>query len=134
MADWNTRLELSIGTEVVTPIDSFTPTFTTNVTPIHSIEADNVGAIQHPQTATFTMTVKAIGAVVAVLTRHALAGTRFNLTLAERQGTDWTFSQILFRECIITSAMPSAVTPDGPPTATFSGIILGFKAPSDFVE
>jgi hypothetical protein len=134
MGDWNTRLELSIGTDVVTPIESFTPTFTTGVTPIHSIEADNVGAIYHPQTATFTMTVQAIGPITAVLTRHALEGTKFNLTLAERRGTEWTFSQILFRDCVITSAMPSSVVIDGPPKATFAGIILGFRAPSDFVE
>jgi len=134
MPDWNTRLELSIGTEVVTPVESFTPTFTTTVTPIHSIEADNVGVVRQPQTATFVMTVKAITSVVAVLTRHALEGTRFNLTLAERNGTDWTFSQILFRDCIITSAVPSAVVPNTEPKATFNGIILGFRAASDFVE
>lgn len=134
MADWKTRLELSIGTDVVTPIESFTPTFTTGVTPIHSIEADNVGAIYHPQTATFTMTVEAIGSITALLMRHALDGTKFNLTLAERKGTEWSFSQILFRDCILTSAVPSAVVIDGPPKATFQGIILGFRAVSDFVE
>ena len=64
MADplnWKTRLEVTVDGKVVSAIDSFTPTFTTQTTPIHSIEADNIGAIFHPQTATFTLTLKAIG-------------------------------------------------------------------------
>src|SRR5947199_134207 len=52
MADplnWKTRLEVTVDGKVVSAIDSFTPTFTTQTTPIHSIEADNIGAIFHPQ-------------------------------------------------------------------------------------
>jgi hypothetical protein len=130
--DWNSRLVVSIndGTPV-TPIESFTPTYTTPVTPIHSIEADNVGALFHPQTATFTMTVKAIGASVATLTKAAITGTKFKIQLAEQKGTDWTFKKLLFRDCIITSANPSNAVMDGVPIATFSGIVLGFVADTD---
>jgi hypothetical protein len=131
MADWNTRLEVSVNGTTVTPIESFTPTYTTPITPIHSIEADNVGALFHPQTATFTMTVKAIGASVATLAKMAIAGTKFNVQLAEAKGTDWSFKKLLFRDCYVTSANPSNAVMDGVPIATFSGIVLGFTAASD---
>ena len=77
MADplnWKTRLEVTADGKVVSAIDSFTPTFNTQTTPIHSIEADNIGAIFHPQTATFTMTLKAIGPAVAELTKFSIDG------------------------------------------------------------
>ena len=134
MADprnWKTRLEVSLGSTPLCPIESFTPTFTTQVTPIHSIEADNVGAMSHPQTATFTMTLKAIGPNVAELTRIALEGEKFSISVAESTGTDWTFKKMLFRDCLITSSNPSNVVIDGAPTATFSGIILGFTGKDD---
>lgn len=134
MADplnWQTRLEVTVDGKVLSPIKSFTPTFTTQATVIHSIEADNVGAVIQPQTATFTMTLDAIGPNVAQLTSLALKGTKFNISLAEKKGTDWTFNKLLFRDCLITSAAPSNVVIDGAPTATFSGIILGFTADSD---
>src|SRR5262250_50269 len=122
MPDWKTRLAVTVQSKdgnvsptIVTPIESFTPTYTTPVTPIHSIEADNIGALYHPQTATFTMTVKAIGASVAALTKLAIAGTKFNITLTERKGTDWTFNTLLFRDCIITTVNPSNVVMDGVP-------------------
>lgn len=129
--NWKTRLEVSFGGTVISPIDSFTPTFTTQITPIHSIEADNVGSMSHPQTATFTMALKAIGPNVAQLTRFAIAGTKFNIQIAEKQGTDWTFKKMLFRDCLITSANPSNVVIDGAPAANFNGIILGFTADDD---
>lgn len=134
MADplnWKTRLEITANGKVVTAIDSFTPTFTTQTTPIHSIEADNIGAIFHPQTATFTVTLKAIGPNVAELTKLALAGTKFDISVAEKKGTDWTFKKMLFRDCLISSANPSNVVIDGAPAATFNGIILGFTADTD---
>lgn len=131
MPNWQTRLEISAGGTVLSPIDSFTPTLNTPTTVIHSIEADNVGAIFQPQTATFTMTLKAIGPNVAELTQMALAGEKFNIQVAEKTGTDWTFKKMLFRECLITSANPSNVVIDGVPMATFNGIILGFNADSD---
>jgi hypothetical protein len=130
--DWNSRLVVTINDGVpVTPIESFTPTYTTPVTQIHSIEADNVGALFHPQTATFTMTVKAIGTSVSTLTKAAIAGTKFKIQLAEQKGTDWTFKKLLFRDCIMTSANPSNAVMDGVPIATFSGIVLGFVADTD---
>jgi len=129
--DWKTRLEVTVDGKPVSPIDSFTPTFTTPKTVIHSIEADNIGAVFQPQTATFTMTLKAIGPNVAELTQMALEGKKFNISVAEKKGTDWTFSKMLFRDCLITSANPSNVVIDGVPTATFNGMILGFAADSD---
>jgi hypothetical protein len=131
MPDWNSRLEVSVNGTTVTPIESFTPTYTTPVTPIHSVEADNVGAMYHPQTATFTMTVKAIGASVATLTGFTIKGTKFNVQVAEKKGTDWSFKKLLFRDCIITAANPSNAVIDGVPIATFNGIVIGFTADSD---
>ena len=136
MPDWNTRLELTVSNddgldEVITPIDSFTPTFATPTQVIHSIEADNVGVVYQPQTATFQMQVKAIGTVVAELTSMALGGTKFQIQVAEKEGTDWTFKKMLFRDCVITQSNPSNVTIDGAPVATFNGSILGFTADTD---
>jgi len=131
MPDWNTRLEVSLNGATVSPIDSFVPTFATPRTPIHSIESDNVGAVFQPKTATFTMSMKAIGPNVAQLTSLALSNTKFNIQVAEKVGTDWSFKKLLFRDCLITSANPSNVAPDGAPVATFNGIILGFGADSD---
>lgn len=133
MPDWNSRLQVAVNGVPVTPIETFTPTYTTPITPIHSIEADNVGVISHPQTATFTMTVKAIGANVATLSKLAIAGTKFNILLAPAKGTDWSFAQLLFRDCYITTANPSNTVIDGVPTATFNGIVLGFTADTDMV-
>jgi hypothetical protein len=131
MADWNTRLEISVGNTVISPIDSFTPTFATPHAVIHSIEADNVGVLHQPRTATFQMQVKAIGTAVAELTKLALGGTKFNVQVAEKKGTDWSFKKLLFRDCLITSANPSNVVIDGAPNATFGGVILGFGAETD---
>ena len=129
--NWQTRLEVSVSGKPISAIDSFTPTFTTQMTPIHSIEADNIGAISHPQTATFTMALKAIGPAVADLTKLALEGKRFDIQVAEKKGEDWTFKKMLFRDCLITSANPSNVVIDGAPAANFNGIILGFTADTD---
>lgn len=131
--NWKTRLEISVDGKPISPIDSFTPTFTTPTTVIHSIEADNIGAVFQPQTATFTMSLKAIGTAVAELTRLALDGGKFNINVSEKRGTDWAFSQMLFRDCVITSANPSNVVIDGAPMATFNGIILGFTGETDQV-
>lgn len=139
MPDWNSRLVITVGGNPVTPIKSFTPTYTTPVTPIHSIEADNVGALYHPQTATFTMTVKALAptkgspptTTAATLAKMAIRGTKFDVQLAEAKGTDWSFNKLLFRDCIITAANPSNAVMDGVPIATFSGIVLGFVTDAD---
>jgi hypothetical protein len=131
MPDWDTRLVITIDGKVLSPISTFTPTFTLQKTVIHSIESDNVGAVHQPQTATFTMTLMAMGPNVAELTKYALEGKKFNIQVAEQTGTDWTFKKLLFRDCLITSAMPSNVVIDAVPQATFNGIILGFTSDKD---
>src|SRR6185437_9010545 len=107
MPDWNTRLEVKLGSTTITPIANFTPTFNAPHTVLHSIEADNVGYVRQPFTFTFTMTVPAIGTAVADLTELAVNGTEFAIAVAEKQGTDWAFSSIKFARCIMTSANPS---------------------------
>ena len=77
------------------------------------------------------MTVKAIGTNALTLAQLTIAGTKFNIQLAEKKGTDWSFKKLLFRDCILTSANPSNTAMDGVPTATFNGIVLGFVASSD---
>jgi len=120
MPDWNTRLEVRLGDTVVAPISQFTPTFNAPHTVIHSIEADNVGYVRQPQTFTFTMTVQALGTAVADLTELAVSGQEFEITVAEKKGTDWAFKALKFRRCIITSANPSNVVIDGAPSASFN--------------
>jgi hypothetical protein len=125
MPDWNTRLEVKLGDKTISPIDNFTPTFNTPHTVIHSIQSDNVGYVRQPVTFTFTMTVRAIGTVVADLTELAVNGTEFTIVVAERQGTDWAFRSIKFTRCVITSANPSNVVIDGAPSASFNCMALG---------
>jgi hypothetical protein len=139
MPSWNTRLEVHVAGKPVSPITSFTTTFTTAITPIHSIEADNVGVIQKPQTIAFTMTVPAIGTDQATenamaIYKLAVSGTAFEVALVVKgSGTDWSFSSLLYSGCYITSANPSNVTVgttsgqlDTVPVATFSGIVTKF--------
>ncbi|MGX1886732.1 hypothetical protein [Streptomyces sp. NPDC055287] len=120
---WDTRLTVMLGTTPVTPIDSFSPTFNSPVQPLHSLEADNVAHIVQPKAFTFSMAVKAIGPVVARLTDMALHHESFNIGLQEASGTDWTFQQILFSECFITS-VATTVLIDGVPTTTFNCVCL----------
>ncbi len=128
--DWRTRLSVSyhdpnLGKDVeISPIDSFSPAFSLGVEPLHSIEQTHIGAIYSPKSITFSLTVKTIGPVAAQLTKLALEGTRFNITLSVHDGTDWAFSQILLSDCIITSTTPTAASPTGAPTATFSGFSM----------
>jgi hypothetical protein len=134
MPDWKSRLAVSYiddaQTEVlITPIDSFTPSFSLNAEVIHSIERSHVGVVYTPQTINFSMTVKAIGDVVARLTTLALEGRRFDVVLQETdEGTDWSFKKLVLSNCIITSASPSNAMPSGSPSATFSGVSLGASA------
>ena len=133
MPDWNTRLAVSYtddeGTEVeVTPIDSFTPTFAISAEVINSIEAVRIGVIYTPESLSFSMTVKAIGPVAAQLTALALQGRRFDVTLQEQTGEDWSFSTVVMTDCVITSATPTSATVSGAPAATFSGFSLGANA------
>jgi hypothetical protein len=124
MPDWNTRLEIRLGNTVLAPISDFRPVFNVPHTVIHSIEADNVGYVRQPHTFTFTMTVQAIGTAVADLTELAVKGQEFEITVAEKQGTDWAFKALKFGRCIITSANPSNVVIDGAPSASFNCMSL----------
>ena len=128
MPEWNSRLAVQYtkGTETVSisPIDSFSPSFSMNIEPLHSVEASHLGAIFSPPSMNFTMTVKAIGDVVGRLTKLALDGELFDITLLEQTGDDWTFESFVLRNCLITSATPTTATISGAPAATFSGFSL----------
>ncbi len=135
MADWDTRLAVMVGTEIITPIESFNPTFTTTFRVQHSLEKDNVGFVRQPFTFTFAMTVRAIGTPnaangVARLTKMALEGTEFQISIVRAEdspGNEWSFQQVLFKRCFITSASPSNLTLQDSPTATFNGICLQYE-------
>jgi hypothetical protein len=133
MPDWKTRLAVSYqddtGTHLISPIDSFSPSFALNTEVLHSVEKTHIGMIYSPQAMSFSMTVRAIGDSAAQLTALALAGERFDIILQEADGgTDWSFRKIVMSECVITSAAPSAATVTGAPSATFSGISLAASA------
>lgn len=135
MADWNTRLAVMVGTELITPVESFNPTFTTTFRVQHSLERDNVGYVRQPFTFTFTMTVRAVGTPnaansVAKLTQMALEGTEFQISLVRADGSvgnEWAFQKGMFKRCFITSAAPSNLTMQDSPTATFNGICLQYE-------
>ena len=122
--NWNTKLAVAVNGTVVSPIESFTPTFSTGHRVQHSLEVDNVGIVTQAQTFTFSLTVRAVGGAVAGLTTIALGGTEFQIVVTEQTGSDWTFKQIAFNHCYFTSAAPSNVTLDDSPTANFSGVCL----------
>ena len=122
--NWNTKLAVMVNNTLVSPIESFSPTLNVAHRVQHSLEADNVGIVTQAQTFTFTMTVRAVGASVALLTQLAVNGTQFAIVLTELVGGDWTFKTMAFNSCYFTSVSPSNVTMDDSPTATFSGVCL----------
>lgn len=122
--NWNTKLAVAIQGVIISPIESFTPTFNTGHRVQHSLEADNVGIVTQAQTFTFSITVRAVGTAVAALTQLAMNGTEFQIVVTEQTGKDWTFNQIAFNHCYFTSAAPSNLTLDDSPTANFSGVCL----------
>jgi hypothetical protein len=127
--NWTTRLAVKYtdekGDHEISPIQSFTPTFATSAEPLHSIERTHVGVVATPHSLTFSMTVNAIGSAAAELTALALNGTEFDITLQESgDGNEWSFSTIVMRRCVITSAGPTAATISGAPQATFSGFSM----------
>jgi hypothetical protein len=124
MPDWNTKLIVKLGTLPVTPIVSFTPTFTTAQTPLHSIEADNVGTVQGATTYTFVLTLAANSPAVATLTGNAITRQPFTIVVSEDSGTDWAFTSLTFEGCQVTSASPSNITVDGVPQAIFTCMAL----------
>lgn len=134
MADWkNTRLAVSYtdedGSNVdVSPIDAYSPTFSLGAEVLHSLERTHLGVVFAPQSISFSLTVKAIGDAAAKLTILAMKGKRFNITLQEEQGTDWSFKSLVLSDCIITSASPTPASLSGAPAATFSGFSLSANA------
>ncbi len=132
MPDWDTRLAVSYndgtGDVEISPIDSFSPTFSLNAEVLHSVEQTHIGVVYTPQAISFSMTVRAIGDVAARLTTLALNGTQFDVVLKEKDGDDWAFKSVVLRDCVITSAAPGAATISGAPSATFSGFSLGAKS------
>jgi len=128
--NWNTRLAVSVGGAPISPIESFSPTLNVGHRVQHSLEGDNVGIVTQAQTFTFSMTVRAVGASVALLTQLAVQGTEFQIVVTEHTGSDWTFKQIAFNHCYFTSIAPSNVTLDDSPTATFSGVCLDVEPSS----
>lgn len=135
MTDWNTRLAVTVGTQLITPIESFNPTLTTTFRVQHSLEKDNVGFVRQPFTFTFTMGVRAVGEPnmpngVAQLTRLALDGTEFQISVGRADGSpgdQWSFTEVMFTRCFITSATPSSMTLQDSPIATFNGICLQYE-------
>ncbi len=134
MPDWKTRLAVSYtdedgNTVNVTPIDSFSPSFSLNAEVLHSLEQTHIGVVYSPQAISFSMTVKAIGDAAAKLTALALQGKRFDILLQESDGgDDWAFKTVVMKECIITSATPTSASISGAPSATFSGFSLAASA------
>lgn len=131
--EWKTRLAVSYTadgkTVQISPIDSFSPSFSLNAEALHSIEKTHIGVIYTPQAMSFSMTVKAIGDVAAQLTTLALEGKEFDIVLQESDGgNDWSFKTIVMKDCIITSAAPSNAAISGAPAATFSGFSLAASA------
>ncbi|HEX8067513.1 MAG TPA: hypothetical protein VF520_13425 [Thermoleophilaceae bacterium] len=131
MPDWNSNLSVvwldAAGTEhVISPIQSFTPTFALRYEPLHSIEHTHIGTVYSPHQFTFAMTVNALGPAVAQLTVLALQHTQFKVMMREvGAGLDWSFATVVMDRCIITSAVPStATTAASSPLATFSGFSL----------
>ena len=128
MSTWmNTRLAVIVNNDTanpISPIESFSPTFSLTTEVVHSIEATHIGYIGNPENFTFTMTVKAIGDSAARLTRLAMDGAEFEIGLFEADGStgEWDFQSIVMRNCLITSASPSNATVNGAPVATFSGV------------
>ena len=128
MPNWNTQLQVSVDGQMITPISSFIPTFDLPYTVLHSIESSNIGYTRGRPSYTFTMTVPAVGTAVAALTDLALQGKSFDVTVAEKEGNDWSFNRILLASCVITQVLPSNIgLHTEVPSATFSCTALSAK-------
>jgi hypothetical protein len=124
MPDWNTKLAVKLGTDPVTPVTSFNPTITSAQTPLHSIEADNVGSVQGTTQYTFVLTLPANSPAVAKLTTNAIRRTPFTLSVVEDSGSDWAFKSMTFEGCQVTQSGPSNIQVGGVPQATFTCMAL----------
>lgn len=133
MPNWNSRLSVKYndgsGEQLITPIDSFQPSFAMNAEVLNSIEAKHIGVVYMPEQISFSISVKALGPATAQLTKLALNGTPFQIVLEEVDEGDpeWSLSEVLLDQCIITNASPTNATISGAPVATFSGFALGGK-------
>ncbi len=133
MPNWNSRLSIKFndgsGEKLITPIDSFQPSFAMNAEALSSIEETHIGVVYMPEQISFSMSVKALGTATAQLTKLALNGTPFQVVLEEVDEGDpeWSLIEVLLDQCIITNATPTNATISGAPTATFSGFSLGGK-------
>jgi hypothetical protein len=140
MPQWKSRLAVRFnsgsGEALITPIESFQPSFAMNAEPLSSIEAINIGVIYMTEQISFTITAKAIGAATARLTKLALDGTRFQIIMTETDGGDpeWSLAEVLLDQCVITNATPSSAAISGAPTASFSGFALGGRVKATGVE
>src|SRR4051812_11287774 len=101
MVTWtNSRLAVVVDGDTknpLTPIDTFSPTFSLNTEIVHSIEATHIGLIANPDSFTFSLSVKAIGGAAAKLTELALTGTEFSIGLYKQSGStdEWDFTNII---------------------------------------
>lgn len=140
MPQWKSRLAVRFnsgsGATLITPIESFQPSFAMNAEPLSSIEAINIGVIYMTEQISFTITAKAIGTATAQLTKLALDGTRFQIIMTETDAGDpeWSLAEVLLDQCVITNATPSSAAISGAPTASFSGFALGGQVKSTGVE
>lgn len=127
MPNWNSRLSVKLGDDtVISPLESFQPSFAMNAEPLHSVEAINIGVVYMPEQINFSMTVKALGTAAAELTKLALSGEHFQVIMEEvdEGEAEWSLTEVLLDKCIITNAVPSTAAISGAPTATFSGFAL----------
>jgi hypothetical protein len=135
VTDWDTRLAVTVGTTLVTPIENFSSSLTTTFRPQHSLEVDNVGYVRQNFTFTFTFNVRALGVTgqpnaVAAVTKLALDGTEFQISIVRAdgsQGDQWAFQEVLFKRCFATSIQPSNLTLQDSPMATVNGICLQYQ-------
>lgn len=121
----DTRLAVLVDGSVVTPVESFTPSFALNTEVIHSLEATHVGYVANPESFTFSLSVRAIGGGAAQLMNLAMQGQEFQVGLFRADGSpagEWDFDSVVLDKCLITSANPSNATVNGAPMATFSGV------------
>jgi len=133
LVNWQSRLAVKYKAgngqeELISPIDSFQPSFGLGAEALHSVEKTHIGVVYSPQQITFSLTVKAIGPVAARLMKLALDGTPFDIVLIEGEdanGPQWSFKEVLLSQCVITSATPTSAATTGAPTASFSGFSLG---------
>lgn len=148
MGDYQTKIFVSVetdeGLQLLSPIRDINIALNTPNTPIHSLEADNVGSFKGNDTYTFSLTVDAIRDEDAgvnpskVLTKLQAEHKKFKIVLVERQTKssggekNWAFDEWLLEDCLINTGAPTRGTLGGIPTATFNGIALGINVDGEY--